>query len=176
MKSLKERAKREIVVIKVSIPTPDGSKVAETVKIKVPALRDPQNGEIFLTGEALRAIDKTKARYMGVLLPTEIRELRQRLGMTQREMSRLLRIGDKTYTRWEKGRERPSQAMNVLLTALWDGRLDVSYLIHQKKPSFGLRDYLFHNYEYQPVFEPYLMKLKSKEWELKEDEALAATA
>jgi len=172
MKSLKERATREIVEVKILIPTPDGSGVAETIKIKVSALRDPQSGEIFLTGDALKTIDKTKARYMGLLLPTEIRELRERLGMTQQKMSRLLRIGDKTYTRWENGRERPSQSMNLLLTALWDGRLDVSYLIHQKRPSDGLHHYLFHNYGYEPV----LIKIKSKEWENNEDETLAATA
>jgi transcriptional regulator with XRE-family HTH domain len=176
MKSLKERATREIVEVNISIPTPDGSDVAEIIKIKVPALRDPQSGEIFLTGDALKLIDKTKARYMGLLLPTEIRELRERLGMTQQKMSRLLRIGDKTYTRWENGRERPSQSMNLLLTALWDGRLDVNYLIHQKRPSHGLHHYLFHNYGYEQVFEPLLIKIKSKEWENNEDETLVVTA
>lgn len=176
MKSLKKRATREIVEVKISIPTPDGSGVNEIIKIKVPALKDPQTGEIFLTGDALKTIDKTKARYMGLLLPTEIRELRARFGMTQQKMSRLLRIGDKTYTRWENGRERPSQSMNLLLTALWDGRLDVSYLIHQKRPSHGLHHYLFHNYGYEPVSEPLLIKIKSQEWENNEDEALAATA
>ena len=145
MKSLKERAKKEIVEIKVSIPSSDGSKIAEVIKIKVPALRDPRNGEIFLTGEALQKIDKTKARYMGILLPMEIKELRKRLGMTQLTMSRLLRIGEKTYTRWENGRDRPSQSMNLLLKALWEGRLDVNDLTPHKRATSGLHQYLFQN-------------------------------
>lgn len=175
MKSLKERARKEIVEIKVSIPSPDGSKIAEVIKIKVPALRDPRNGEIFLTGEALQKIDKTKARYMGILLPMEIKELRNRLGMTQLKMSRLLRIGDKTYTRWENGRERPSQSANLLLAGLRDGKLDVGYLTHLKSPSPGLHSSLFYDYDYMPI-EPFSMKIKSKEMEFDEYEALSATA
>jgi DNA-binding transcriptional regulator YiaG len=175
MKSLKERAKKEIVEIPISIPSPDGSRVVEIVKIKVEALKDPQDGEIYLTSEAIRIIDKTKARYMGILLPMEIKELRKRLGMTQLEMSRLLRIGDKTYTRWENGRERPSQSANLLLAGLRDGKLDVGYLTHLKSPSPGLHSSLYYDYDYMPI-EPFSMKIKSKEMEFDEYEALSATA
>ena len=176
MKSLKERATREIIEVDISIPTPDGSEVAEIIKIKVPALRDPKSGEIFLTGDALKTIDKTKARYMGILLPTEIRELRGRFDMTQQGMSRLLRIGDKTYTRWENGRERPSQSMNLLLTALWDGKLDVNDLIRRNRPSPNLKNYLFGDYKYNPISKPFLIKIRNNKWEPQEDEAFAATA
>lgn len=176
MKSLKERAKKEIVEIPISIPSPDGSKVVEIVKIKVEALKDPQDGEIYLTSEAIRIIEKTKARYMGILLPTEIRELRGRLGMTQQGMSQLLRIGDKTYTRWENGRKRPSQSLNLLLTALWDGKLDVNDLIRRHRPSPNLENSLFAAYKYNPISKPFLIKVRNNNWEPQEDEALAATA
>lgn len=66
----------------VYIPTPDGKSIAETITVKVPALKDPATGEVYLTGEALEIMDKAKARLMGVLLPTEIKELRSRTGMT----------------------------------------------------------------------------------------------
>ena len=48
--------------------------------------------------------------------------------MTQPQISELLQIGEKTWTRWETGRERPSRSINVLLFALNDGKLDAAYL------------------------------------------------
>ncbi len=129
-------ARREPVEVEetVNIPTRDGSAVAEVVTVKVPALRDPVDGEIYLTDEALQILDDTKARYMGLLLPAKIAELRASLKLTQREISELLQIGDKTWTRWESGRERPTRSMNVLLHALYDGRIDVAYLRLLREP------------------------------------------
>jgi len=121
----------------VHIPTPDGESIAETITVKVPALRNPTTGEVYLTGEALKIMDKAKARLMGVLLPTEIKELRSRIGITQREMSDLLGIGEKTYTRWESGRERPSQSLNRLLVALWEGRLSIGDLLASRQQRFS---------------------------------------
>jgi DNA-binding transcriptional regulator YiaG len=135
--SLLENAKREQVEVPVHIPTSDGKAVAETIMVKVEGIRDAKTGELFLDGNALELLDKAKARYMGLLLPEEIKALRQRLNLTQREMSDLLQIGDKTYTRWESGRSRPSQVLNLLLRALRDGRLDVAYLRSQRTVSFN---------------------------------------
>ena len=112
----------------VHIPTVDGDAVAETVLVKVKGYRNPTDGEIYFDQEALDYLDKVKARRMGLLLPAQIRELRELLGLTQKEMSELLQIGEKSYTRWETGRERPSRSMNILLRALRDGRIDVPYL------------------------------------------------
>lgn len=114
--------------IPVAIPTLDGTGIAETVEIEVPCKIDPVSGDEFLTGEALAEIDRVKARHMGLLQPEEIRSLRECLGLTQKEMSDLLQIGAKSYTRWEGGRERPFRSLNILLRALADGRLDVNYL------------------------------------------------
>jgi DNA-binding transcriptional regulator YiaG len=136
MKPLTERAVRIETEMPVHIPTPDGTKVAETIMVKVPALKDPATGEVYLTGEALAMMDKVKARHMGILLPSEIKELRLRIGRTQLQMSELLGIGEKTYTRWETGRERPSQSLNRMLVALWEGRLNVAGLRAQRQPNF----------------------------------------
>jgi transcriptional regulator with XRE-family HTH domain len=65
---------------------------------------------------------------MGLMLPDEIRELRERLDLTQDEICELLQIGAKTYSRWESGRARPSRSMNVLLCGLRDGVITVEYL------------------------------------------------
>jgi DNA-binding transcriptional regulator YiaG len=136
MKPLTERAVRIDTEMPVHIPTLDGQAIAETILIKVPALRDLETGEITLTGEALQMLDKVKARLMGVLLPSEIKSLRGQFDFTQTEMSDLLGIGEKTYTRWETGRERPSQSLNRLLVALWEGRLNPASLRAMRQPTF----------------------------------------
>ncbi len=114
--------------VPVPIPTPDGKAIAEIISVTVPCRIEEGTGEPILGGEALRLIDRAKARYMGLLLPEEIAALRERLGMTQKDMCELLKIGAKTYSRWETGRERPSQSMNLLLCGLTDGKLTVPYL------------------------------------------------
>lgn len=112
----------------VHIPTPDHKGVAEVVEVVVPAWQDPVSGQIFLDGEAHEMMDAVKARYLGILSPDQIKELRHAIGKTQAGMSALLQLGMKTWTRWETGAERPSRSMNILLSAIYDGRLDVAYL------------------------------------------------
>ena len=117
-----------MIDIPVPIPTLDGKGVAETVVVKVPAVYDADIKDYVLEDEAVATIDAAKARHMGLLLPEELRRLRAGLSLTQREMSELLQLGEKTYTRWESGRERPTRSLNILLRALWDGRLTPEYL------------------------------------------------
>ncbi|PIE00033.1 MAG: hypothetical protein CSA81_14145 [Acidobacteria bacterium] len=39
----------------------------------------------------------------GLLLPEEIKELRERLGLTQKDFAALLGVGEKSFTRYERG-------------------------------------------------------------------------
>lgn len=112
----------------VFIPTLDGKGIAETLWVDVPAWRDPKTNQIFLDGEASDKLDAVKARYMGLLSSTQLRDLRTAIGASQKGMAELLQLGEKSWTRWESGKERPSRSMNVLLCAIFDGRLDVNYL------------------------------------------------
>jgi DNA-binding transcriptional regulator YiaG len=111
----------------VPIPSADGLSVVGHKTIEVPAWKAP-DGEIYLDDEANDKIDQTKARLMGILSPTEIKNLRKRLGLTQKRISELLQIGEKSWTRWETGRERPTRAINLLLCALNEGKIDITYL------------------------------------------------
>ena len=112
----------------VHVPNLDGDGIAETIRIEVPVRVDAESGEEILTPDAHELIEKTKARRMGLMLPDEIRELRERFNLTQEQISELLQIGAKTYTRWESGRARPSRSLNLLLCALRDGALSLEYL------------------------------------------------
>lgn len=121
-----EKTKR--IEIPVRIPTLDGKGIAETVKVTVTCTIDPDTGEELLDGTELAKLDQMKARYMGLMLPDEIRQMRLKEGLTQKQMSELLQIGEKTFTRWESGRERPSRSMNLLLCSLRDGKVNAAYL------------------------------------------------
>jgi len=111
----------------VHIPTLDGRSVAETITVEVEVERDAAGVET-LDGAALAKLDAAKARHMGLLSPHEIKQIRLGLKLTQYEISNLLQIGQKTYTRWETGRERPSRSLNLLLRCLADRRIDPLYL------------------------------------------------
>jgi DNA-binding transcriptional regulator YiaG len=107
----------------LSIPTADGEKVAYQLELMVPMEWDEIVREWLLTAEAELMIESTKARHMGLLAPEEIRALRENLNLTQAQLSELLLIGAKTWTRWETGRQRPSRSLNILLRALQTGLL-----------------------------------------------------
>src|SRR5436190_20548357 len=124
----------ELIDFEVVIPSVDGSEVADRIPVKVPVTRDPETGEILLTPEAHEKIEQTQARHMGLISPTELKMIRQRLGLTQRELGNLIQVGEKSYTRWETGRARPSRSLNVLLCALRDGRLSIPYLQSLQQP------------------------------------------
>jgi len=89
----------------VNIPPAVPGGEVRTIMVKVPAMKDPKAGEIYLGTDATAILDKAKARHMGVLAPQELAELRKRLGLTQKEIAEVLQIGEKTWSRWETGRE-----------------------------------------------------------------------
>ena len=74
-----------------------------------------------------RALDLYRKKY-GLLTADEIRSLRERFGLTQAELARLLRLGQNTLSRWEAGRHAQTAAMDVLLRMLRDVPGGLEYL------------------------------------------------
>lgn len=78
-----------------------------------------------LCGEALYApgqVDATLRRASdairaeeGLLLPSQIRSIREGLGLTQHAFEQLLGVGPKTVVRWEKGSVFQNKATDALL-------------------------------------------------------------
>lgn len=108
----------EVRPVSVAIPTPDGERVAEHIEVRVPMRWDASLGEWLINADAMEAIENARYRHMGLMLPAEMRALRERLGLTQKQMGELLRIGGKSWTRWESGLQRQSQSINLLLKLL----------------------------------------------------------
>lgn len=113
----------------VVIPAVDGKSVAEQIPIQVPMEWDQELGEWLLTPEAEQMIENAKARHMGLMLPQELLALRQRLSLSQRQIGELLKVGAKSWTRWESGTQRPSQSINLLLRLLDTGVVSPQQLV-----------------------------------------------
>jgi len=67
-------------------------------------------------------------RKHGLLSADEIRAIREHLGLTQASLSRLLRLGANTVSRWESGRNVQTAAMDILLRLIRDLPGSVDYL------------------------------------------------
>lgn len=69
-------------------------------------------GEILHPHELSERIEAEQYRIEGLLHPKEMRAIRERLGLNQIDMAQLLRVGDKTYARWEAGLSIQSRSMD----------------------------------------------------------------
>jgi putative zinc finger/helix-turn-helix YgiT family protein len=72
-------------------------------------------GEDILSNELEAAIDRERYRRLGLLKPEEIRHVREKTGLSAVDMSHLLGVGEKTYTRWENGRSLQTKASDTLI-------------------------------------------------------------
>lgn len=103
-----------------------------TPALDVPHRRCPRCREVVLTHEEARAFNRraleTYRREHGLLAEREIRDIRERLKLTQSALSRLLRLGSNTVSRWESGRNVQSASMDVMLRLLRDVPGALAYL------------------------------------------------
>ena len=72
-----------------------------------------------------RALESYRQKY-GLMSADDIRSIRERFGLTQAELARLLRLGANTISRWEAARNVQSASMDMLLRMIRDlpGSLD----------------------------------------------------
>jgi HTH-type transcriptional regulator/antitoxin MqsA len=80
------------------------------------------SGESIHTGEDMKVSDrelaKLKADVEGLLPPAEVRRVRKRLGLTQREASEIIGGGRNAFQKYESGEILPSHAVSNLLRVL----------------------------------------------------------
>ena len=68
-----------------------------------------------LPAELVARIEAERYRLEGLLSPLEVQDVRKRVGLSQREMAKLLGVGEKTYTRWECGLSAQTKSMDNLI-------------------------------------------------------------
>ena len=74
-----------------------------------------------------RALEIYRQKY-GLLSADEIRSVRERFGLTQADLARLLRLGANTISRWEAARNVQAASLDVLLRIIRDLPGSVDYL------------------------------------------------
>lgn len=117
----------------IFIPATESRPAVKATTITVQVRLD-EDGDEILTPESLELVEKTQARYMGLLTGSDIRTLRERMKLSQGELSELLGCGDKSLSRWENGHGYPSQLVNTILRALDEGLLTPSQLRRLQQP------------------------------------------
>jgi len=115
----------------VLVPNAGGTGVAERVTVQIPLCWDKELEQWLLTEEAHQIIEDTKACHMGLILPQQMKELRERYGYTQAQIGELFQAGEKSWTRWETGKHRPSRSINLLIRALYEGKISINYLLEK---------------------------------------------
>jgi DNA-binding transcriptional regulator YiaG len=112
----------------IHIPDANEERAEKIVTIDVPVRWDEMIDEWVLTEEAHEMIESRKALEMGLLSPEQLRELRERHGLNQKQMGQLFQVGEKSWNRWESGKHRPTRSINLLIRALHDGEISMHYL------------------------------------------------
>jgi len=72
-------------------------------------------GEIYYDHKARAIIERAQARAAKILAPTELHEIRRRIGVSHASMARLLGVGEKSYIRWETGISIQTRSIDNLI-------------------------------------------------------------
>src|SRR5437764_12161785 len=87
-------------------------------RVEIPALTVPQCSHchaISIDDEADQQISAAFRREAKLLSPEEIRQGREKLGLTQKQFANLLVVGEATVSRWETGAQIQQRAMDRYL-------------------------------------------------------------
>ncbi|WP_050025055.1 type II toxin-antitoxin system MqsA family antitoxin [Verrucomicrobium sp. BvORR034] len=139
---MKSTRKFEERPFNIYIPATEERPAVKVATITVQVWVD-EDGDEILAPESLELVEKTQARYIGLLTGSDIRVLRERLKLSQLELSELLGCGEKSLSRWENGRGYPSQLVNTLLRVLDEGLLTLAQLRSLQRPRTDWAEIIF---------------------------------
>lgn len=88
------------------------------LQAETPVLHCDACGETYAGADAEVAQHEAVCHYLGRLSPREIRELRERLGITQARLAELTKIGIASIKRWETGNHIQNASLDARLRAL----------------------------------------------------------
>lgn len=82
---------------------------------EVPIWTCSECGYQFGEGEAEELRHEAVCRHLGVMTPAEIVELRAKLGLTQKQLADLTKVGEASIKRWEAGNVIQNASADLLL-------------------------------------------------------------
>lgn len=100
-------------------------------------------GEQLLSAELGRKIEELSMLRQGLLMPAQIKAVREKLGLTQTAMAERLGVGEKTYTRWESGRSMQNKSSDNLIRLMDRSPEQFAVIEAQRSPqrSIKIADY-----------------------------------
>ena len=107
-------------------------------RVEIPALTVPQCSNcqaISIDDEADQQISNAFRREARLLAPEEIRQGREKLGLTQKQFANLLGVGEATVSRWETGAQIQQRAMDRFLRVCLASPAAVELLLTDFQPS-----------------------------------------
>lgn len=85
------------------------------LQVRLPVYRCRTCGSEFTDSDAEAIRHEAVCRYLGVLTPVEVRDIRSRLGMSRQRFADVTRLGVATLARWESGEVIQNAALDTYL-------------------------------------------------------------
>jgi putative zinc finger/helix-turn-helix YgiT family protein len=82
---------------------------------KLKVLKCASCGALVLDDEANAQVSDALRREAGLLMPGEIRQQREALGLTQKQLANYLQVGESTLSRWETGAQIQQRSLDRFL-------------------------------------------------------------
>src|SRR5689334_11335342 len=89
----------------------------------IPVWKCSACGYSFIDGDGEAIKHEALCRYRGLLTPQEIKQIRQRHGLTQEELAKLTRFGEASIKRWETGSGFQNASADRFLRLLVDPKV-----------------------------------------------------
>lgn len=110
-----------------------------STNVEMPGWYCDASGESIHSGDDMkisdRALNRLKAEVERLLLPEDIRRIRKRLGLTQKEASALIGGGPNAFQKYEAGDVLPSKAISNALRLLERDPAGLAVLAEQCEPA-----------------------------------------
>lgn len=78
-------------------------------------------GEEVLTPKSSEKIERVKARHLGLMTGADIKAMRERLKLSQKQLTSMLQCGEKMLSHWENSHGHPTGLSNTILRLLDEG-------------------------------------------------------
>lgn len=86
-----------------------------------------------------RKLEELSMTRQGLLLPAQIKAIREKLGLSQTVMAERLGVGEKTYTRWESGRSMQNKSSDNLIRLMDRSPEQFALIEAQRNPERSTR-------------------------------------
>lgn len=96
-------------------------------------------GQQMIPAALNRKLEELSMTRQGLLLPSQIKAIREKLGLSQTAIAERLGVGEKTYTRWESGRSMQNKSSDNLIRLMDRSPEQFAVIEAQRNPERTLK-------------------------------------